>query len=170
MQRSRATTALAVALSGLAACGGGTGGGEAAPVIGADVGAAGIARGVAVVAVGALVGYGGAAELLAYARGRGRFQRARAVVVGLIDAGHGNVKSRAARFRFTTADGHVIQRVSSLSSFPGPRVGKRLTVVYDPADPERTAERLGVWRLKLALSPLLVAGGVALAALGITVM
>lgn len=126
---------------------------------------------LAVVAVGLAAVYGGAAELLAYVRARHRLERARAVVVGLVDVG-GPIRARsrsyAAQFRFTTRQGRLVESVSSVSTFPGPKVGRRFVVVYDPADPEGTAERAGARKVQLALAPLLVVGGAAFAAWGVS--
>jgi hypothetical protein len=131
---------------------------------------ASVAQGLLAVGVGGALVYGGAAEIVSHVRARQRFERTVAVVVGLVDAGYGarsaRSRSRAAVLRFMTRHGQVVDSVSSLSSFPGPRVGKRFRVVYDPERPEG-AERVGVRRLKLALSPLLIAGGLALVALGL---
>jgi hypothetical protein len=77
-------------------------------------------------------------------------------------------RSRAARLRFTTADGQVIETVSDLSTFPGKKLGKRVTVAYDPKNPQRSADLAGVKVLKLVPDPLLIAGGAVLAAYAIT--
>jgi hypothetical protein len=127
---------------------------------------------LAVVAVGLAIVYGGAVELLAYIRARHRLERTSAVVVGLVNVGlfRANSKSYAARFRFTTREGRVVEAVSSLSTFPGPRIGKQFIVVYDPADPEGSAERVGTRKAQITLAPLLVAGGAAFAAWGVSLL
>jgi hypothetical protein len=84
---------------------------------------------------------------------------------GWVNPGH---RGRSAVFRFTTADGRVVDAVSSASTFPEPKVGRRIPVTYDPADPRRSAERVGVLAVKLVLSPLLIVGGRVLAGFGVT--
>ena len=56
----------------------------------------------------------------------------------------------------------MIDKQSSFSSFPGPRVGRRVTVSYDPQRPWQSAEIAWVAGMKALLSPVLIAGGVAL--------
>lgn len=111
--------------------------------------------------MGLVMAYGGAKELLQHARARRRLVRTSAVVVGVVDVGlfRANSTSYAARFRFTAADGRAVEAVSAASSFPGPTVGRQVPIVYDPADPEGSAERVGARRIQLALAPLMVAGG-----------
>jgi hypothetical protein len=126
--------------------------------------------GAATIVVGLVIVYGGAAELVGHLRSRLRRQRTTAIVVGLVDVGRGlsaaNTANRSAVLRFTTRDGRQVEATSSMWSAPGPRVGSRLRVTYDPADPAGTAERAGVQRLKVLLAPLLIAGGAGLAAYG----
>jgi hypothetical protein len=77
---------------------------------------------------------------------------------------HTGVHPRAARFRFTTAQGQVIESVSTFSSFPRPpEPGTDIEIVYDPADPQRTAERADVSRFVSLAQPLLFAFGAILA-------
>lgn len=87
------------------------------------------------------------------------------VVVGHVEVVRRSAssRSRAARLRFTTVDGRVLETVSDLSSFPGKKLGKQVTVAYDPDNPQRTADLAGVKLFKLALDPLLIAGGAVLA-------
>jgi hypothetical protein len=73
---------------------------------------------------------------------------------------HSGVHPRAARFRFTTADGQVIESVSAFSSIPRPpESGTEIKIVYDPADPQHTAERADVWRFVSLAQPLLFTFG-----------
>lgn len=78
------------------------------------------------------------------------------------------IRSRAACFRFTTAEGQLIDAVSARSSFPGPRPGKQVSVLYDSADPQNSAEIAGVMTLKVLLSPTLIVGGAILAGFSLT--
>ena len=129
-----------------------------------------MARGLVLIAVGLAVVYGGMAELAGWWRSRHRRRRVTAVIVGLHEPGAVNPGSRARSplFRFTTEEGQVIDAVSSAWTFPEPKVGRHIPVTYDPADPQRSAERVGVRAFKLVLSPLLMAGSLALAIFGLT--
>ncbi|GLZ16127.1 hypothetical protein Acsp04_63620 [Actinomadura sp. NBRC 104425] len=103
------------------------------------------------------------AEIVGRLRLTRRMRRARGVFVGREEVGHVSgpgVYSRAARFRFTTEDGRTVERTSALSTFPGPRPGRAVTVVYDPERPHSTAERAGVHLAMLVLGPLVVVLGV----------
>jgi len=119
----------------------------------------GIALGIAFI-------YGGVHELVQRLRLQRKLVRAQGVFVGHDDvAAHGaGIHARAGRFRFVTQDGRTVESVSAMYSFPGPKPGRPVTVVYDPARPERTAERLGVHRF------LLVAGGPMLMAIGMAML
>jgi hypothetical protein len=121
--------------------------------------------GIIGVIVGLLIGWGGGSELLGWWRARHRVLKTVGVVVGRVEVlGQGaGVHNRAGCFRFTTAEGIVVEAVSARYSFPGPRPGKRVAIVYDPADPHGTAELAGTRAFKLALSPALIAGGMVLA-------
>jgi len=115
------------------------------------------------VVVGLVIVYGGAAELFGWLRARRRLRRVPGVIVGAVDDNPGPGGHRkAGRFRFTTDDGRVLTGVSSASTPRGPRVGKRVTVEYDPARPQ-DADIAGVKTLKLVLSPPLIIGGLVLA-------
>jgi hypothetical protein len=129
-----------------------------------------VAGGLVLIAVGLAVVYGGMAELAGWWRSRHRRRRVTAVIVGLHEPAAVNPGSRARSpvFRFTTEEGQVIDAVSSAWTFPEPKVGRHIPVTYDPADPQRSAERVGVQAFKLVLSPLLMAGGLALAIFGLT--
>jgi hypothetical protein len=77
---------------------------------------------------------------------------------------HTGVHPRAARFRFTTADGQVVESVSAFNSIPRPpEPGTEMAIVYDPADPQRSAERADVWRFVSFAQPLLFALGAGIA-------
>ncbi|MEU8801513.1 DUF3592 domain-containing protein [Spirillospora sp. NPDC048819] len=122
--------------------------------------------------IGVLLGValvcGGVYEVVKRLRLQSRMVRAAGVFVGRDDVmgpGGPSTASRVGRFRFTTAQGRPVEATSSLYSFPGPKPGRSVTVIYDPARPEDTAERLGVHYLQLvAIGPLLMAVGVAVAA------
>lgn len=74
------------------------------------------------------------------------------------------VHPRAARFRFTTADGQVVESVSAFNSIPrAPEPGTEMKIVYDPSDPQRSAERADVWRFVSFAQPLLFAFGAIMA-------
>ncbi|MQY03840.1 DUF3592 domain-containing protein [Actinomadura macrotermitis] len=107
---------------------------------------------------------GGVKEIADRVRLQRRSRRARGVFVAREEVGsvaHPGVRSRAVRFRFSTETGRVVERTSALTSFPGPRPGREVTVVYDPARPESTAERAGVHLALLFLAgPVLIALGV----------
>jgi hypothetical protein len=116
-----------------------------------------------VIALGLMISGASLWELADRIRLHRRMRRARGVVVARHEVGHmagPGVRSRAAHFRFTTETGRVVERTSGLSSFPGPKPGRILTVVYDPARPESTAERAGVHLAFILLAPLVAAVGV----------
>jgi len=119
------------------------------------------------IVVGAVLIWGSGRELFDYLRARRRLRRVSAVVVGRAEVSRGpNTHSRSAVFRFTTEEGRPVETTSDLSTFPGKKVGTRLTVLYDPRDPEE-AEIAWVRLFKAVLSPLLMVGGVALIVLGV---
>lgn len=79
-------------------------------------------------------------DTIKWLKRRGRLVRVPGVIVGLRDTrgetgGSPAAYQRAAIFRFTTLDGHVVEAESNVSSFPGPKPGKRVTVIYDPSHP-----------------------------------
>lgn len=128
-------------------------------------------KALVLIGVGLVIVYGGAAELAGWFRARRRLRRTTGVIVGHVDPGTAvgpGTASRSAVFEFTTEDGRVVRAVSSAWSYPGPRAGTRVPVVYDPATPQTSAERAGVLQVKVALSPLLMALGVGLAIYGLT--
>jgi len=132
-------------------------------------------RAIIGVAVGLVIIWGGGSELLAWWRARRRLQRVTGVIVAREEfrdialSGQGPlVRSRAARFRFSTDEGQLIEAVSAKSSFLGPRPGKQVSVLYDPADPQNSAEIAGVMTLKVLLSPALIVGGAILAGFSLT--
>ncbi|WP_298332003.1 DUF3592 domain-containing protein [Haloactinopolyspora sp.] len=120
------------------------------------------------VILGVAICCGGGYEVVTRVRLTRRMLRADGVFVGRDDVlgpGGASTRSRVGRFEFTTAQGQQIEASSSLYSFPGPKPGKPVTVIYDPARPEASAERLGVHRLQMwAIGPLLIAVGIAVAA------
>lgn len=108
------------------------------------------------IAFGLLLLHGGLSEWISWLRARRRMRRVTGVFVGRTDAA--SVPGRAQRsgvFQFTTEDGRVFTGTSSFSSPRGPRVGKRVTIVYDPADPEN-ADVAWVKTLKLVISPVFI--------------
>lgn len=112
-----------------------------------------------VIAFGLLLVHGGLSEWISWLRARRRIRRVTGVFVSRTDATP--VPGRAQRsgvFQFTTEDGRVLTGTSSFSSPRGPRVGKQVTIVYDPADPEE-ADVAWVKTLKLVISPVLVLVG-----------
>jgi hypothetical protein len=120
------------------------------------------------VALGLYVAYAGASMLVARIRLQLRGPRVPGVVVGRTDgaASRPGVVSRSGVVRFTTEDGRTVEAVSSVHSFPGPRPGRRVTVVYDPKRPERTGERVGVHlSLLLLVAPLVIFIGAGIALL-----
>jgi hypothetical protein len=112
--------------------------------------------------MGLLLVYGGGVEFFGWFRARSRLRRVSGVIVGRIEVlGTGpGTHARSGRFQFTTEQGRVIDKESSLYSFPGPRVGKAVIISYDPRHPRKSAEIAWVARLKVMLSLLLMAGGV----------
>jgi hypothetical protein len=132
-----------------------------------------VAGGLVVIAIGLLVAFAGLRELAGYLRARRRLRRTGGVVVGHVDAvggyaGGTSTTMRSARLRFATRTGEVIESVSSARSSRPPPVGTHVPVVYDPADPAGTADTTGTAAFKVALSPLLILGGLAFAAFGVT--
>lgn len=70
-----------------------------------------------------------------------------------------------------TEDGQVVQATSSLSTPRGPKIGTRIPIVYDPADPAGSADRPGVLTFKIvALLPVMLAIGTALIIYGVTLL
>lgn len=123
------------------------------------------------IAVGLAMIWGGAAELFGWWRARRRTVRTEGVIVGrteVLGQGPGG-HNRAARFQFTH-DGQIFESTSQKYSYPGPKPGTHVTVSYDPADPKATAEVAGVRTFKLAMSPLLIAGGATLAIYSATLL
>jgi Protein of unknown function (DUF3592) len=112
--------------------------------------------------MGLLLIYGGGVEFLAWVRARSRRRRVPGVIVGrteVLGTGPGT-HTRSARFQFTTEQGRVIDKESSFYSFPGPKVGKAVTVSYDPQNPRKSAEIAWVAWLKVIVSLPLMAGGI----------
>jgi uncharacterized protein DUF3592 len=119
--------------------------------------------GIVVIVIGLVVVGGAGSELLGWARSRRRLVRTGAVVVGHVDPGAAvspGTAARSAEFEFSTESGERIRAVSSAWSYPGPRIGRRISIRYDPRNPRRSAERSGVIVIKLVLMlPLLAFGG-----------
>lgn len=110
-------------------------------------------------------------QLLKIWRTRRRYVRVPGVIVGRRDArgelGMGPAThSRAAIFRFTTVDGRVIETESDVQSFPGPKPGKRVTVIYDPRNPY-DAETTGRFAIMTVILPLIMAVGVIIIVTGL---
>jgi hypothetical protein len=129
---------------------------------------------VAIVGIifGLFVSWVGASELLDWWRARRRLRRVPGVIVApeeVLGQGPG-IHNRSGRFRFTTAEGRVVEAVSAKYSFPGPRPGKTVTVVYDSADPQGSAEIAGTYTFKIAMTPLFIAGGAVLAIYSLTLL
>jgi hypothetical protein len=130
----------------------------------------GVVKALALLAVGLVIAYAGTAELAGWRRTRSHRRRTDAEVVGLVEpaATSPGSLSRSPVFRFQTADGRVVEAVSASWGYPPPKLGTRLRISYDPADPERTADRVGVLQLKVVLAPVLVVLGLGLAIFGLT--
>jgi hypothetical protein len=131
-----------------------------------------IVKAVFLIAIGLVMIYGGGAEFLGWLRARSRLRRVPGVIIATEEVlGRGPaVRNRSGRFRFTTDQGRVIDKLSSFYSFPGPKVGKPVTVSYDPARPEKSAEIAWVSKLMVTTSSLIMAGGVACCAYGATLL
>jgi hypothetical protein len=122
-----------------------------------------MSAGLIAIAMGLAFAGSAGVEWVRWSRARHRLVRTTGVVVHLVDrmVADPGTKSRAPVFRFTTGDGRVVEVTSRTSTWPGPKIGKELTVVYDPQDPDGTAERIGAWKVKQVLLPLAVVGGLA---------
>ncbi|TDC97496.1 DUF3592 domain-containing protein [Actinomadura sp. 7K507] len=128
-----------------------------------------LVKAVALIALGSALLWGCGVEVLAWSRRRRRGVRTVGTVVGHRSAGSPGTMQRSGVFEFTTENGQVVQASSSLSTPRGPKIGTRIPVVYDPADPAGTADRPGVLAFKMvALLPVMLAIGTALAVYGIT--
>ena len=129
-----------------------------------------MAKALPLILVGLVIAYGGVAELMIWLRSRSRLRRVTAVIVGLHESIAVNPGGRgwSPVFRFTTAEGQVVEAISSAWTFLKPKVGTHIPVTSDLVDPQRSAERIGVQIFKLILSPLVIAFGVGLAIFGLT--
>ncbi|GGV21457.1 hypothetical protein GCM10010182_49640 [Actinomadura cremea] len=65
-------------------------------------------------------------------------------------------------FRFTTEDGQAVEAASSVFTSRKVRVGQEIQIVYASDDAERTAERVGDHRWKLAMGLLFLVLGTGL--------
>ncbi|MFG2089940.1 MULTISPECIES: DUF3592 domain-containing protein [unclassified Spirillospora] len=128
-------------------------------------------KAAALIALGSGLLWGGWVEVLAWSRRHRRGVRTVAIVVGHrspVTASPGTMQ-RSGVFEFRTEDGQVVQATSSLSSPRGPKVGTRIPIVYDPADPAGSADRPGVLTFKIvAVVPVMLAIGTALIIYGAT--
>lgn len=118
------------------------------------------------IAFGGFIIYHAGYEILSWLKQRSRLARVPGVIIGKRDTrgelGMGPATySRAAIFRFTTRDGQVIEAESRLSSFPGPKPGKKVTVVYDPNHPDE-ADTTGRKAVYLIIGMIIFLVGVAL--------
>lgn len=93
-------------------------------------------------AFGLIFFLGGAWQLFIRWRRRRHYQRVPGVIVGrratrgeVGPASDTSTNSRAAIFRFTTLDGREVETESNVQSWPGPKPGKRVMVIYDPQSP-----------------------------------
>ena len=129
-----------------------------------------LAKALPLFLVGAVIVYAGTAELVGWVRSRARLRRVTAEIVGLHEpiATSPSNRARSAVFRFTTERGEVVEAISSAWTWPVPRIGRRITVTYDPHDPQGTADQVGVRAVKALLSPLLIVLGLGLGVIGLT--
>jgi hypothetical protein len=125
-------------------------------------------KAAALIAFGSIILWSCWVELRTWARLRRRGVRTTATVVGHRDAGGPGTMQRSGVFEFTTEAGQVIRSASSASTPRGPKPGSRVPIVYDPADPHRTAERRGVIAVKMVLFAPLFALGAGLVVFGLT--
>jgi hypothetical protein len=125
----------------------------------------------ALFAVAAMRLYAGIGELTGWLRRRARLRRATAMIVGLHEPASvdpGNL-ARAPIYRFTTDDGRIVDACSSVWAYPPPKVGKRVTIAYDPADPQASAETVRMQTFKaLVIAPIVVIVGLVLTAIGLS--
>lgn len=129
-----------------------------------------IVKALVVIVVGGVLVYAAAKEVLGWWRARTRLRRTTAVVVALVEpgaTGPGNV-SRSPVFRFSTEDDRTVEATSGSWSYPGPKIGSEIPIVYDPAHPEQTAERAGARKVQLVLAPVIALIGLALIGYGIS--
>ncbi|MEU2548512.1 DUF3592 domain-containing protein [Streptomyces roseolus] len=127
----------------------------------------GVIRSVIAVLFGAYAAWAVLSEAVAHLRRRSRLIDTTALVVERADTSPrpGTVR-RSAVFRVTTEDGRTFDVVSSAATFPGPRVGSRIPVRYDPEKPWK-AERTGVIAFKLWMALPIAAFGVFLVVEGV---
>jgi hypothetical protein len=86
---------------------------------------------------------GGAFTLRMYSKAR-TYVRVAGVVVDRVESFSSGSESgnRMASpiFEFVDNRGQTIRKKSGSASYPWPEIGKNVTILYDPADPEGTAE------------------------------
>lgn len=121
----------------------------------------------------ALVGlvFVGAGVLLvrSYAKTRGYVRAPGVIVDRVVSSTYSNDGRRTASavFEFADGEGRAIRKQSTRASYPWPEIGVDVTVVYDPADPEGTAETLGSRNSSLGIGLALLVAGVAVIVLGL---
>lgn len=118
------------------------------------------------VAVGAILTWGCWTSFFEKMRARHRMVRTTGVIVGrrnVTTPGQSSPASvsRAAIFSFTTLDGRTVEAESDVTTFPGPKPGKRVNVIYDPHKP-RGAEIVGRAMLIRVIEPIFGTGGIVL--------
>ncbi|MFD0900451.1 DUF3592 domain-containing protein [Actinomadura sediminis] len=89
-------------------------------------------------------------------------RRTTGTVVGHRTTGPPREPVHAPVFRFTTGDGRTVEAVASVSAARATRVGREIRVVYDPSDPEGTAEPVGSHRQSVAVGLLCAVVGTGL--------
>ncbi|MFF7813474.1 DUF3592 domain-containing protein [Streptomyces sp. NPDC007945] len=120
----------------------------------------GVIKAVIAVLAGAYMTWAVLAETVEHLRGRRRLVDTTALVVERANtSSHPGRVRRSAVFRLTTEDGRTFDVTSSAATFPGPKVGSRIPVRYDPEQPWK-AERTGVITFKLWVALPLAAFGV----------
>ncbi|HEY8481545.1 MAG TPA: DUF3592 domain-containing protein [Spirillospora sp.] len=128
-----------------------------------------VVKAIVLIVLGLLMLWGCGSELVTLLRLRRRGIRTTGVVVGHSTPGMASPGSmqRAGVFEFRTQSGELVRKTSAASTPRGPKVGKQIPVIYDPADPWGTAERPGVVAIKTVLLPLMMVLGVFLICLGV---
>ncbi|RDI53284.1 DUF3592 domain-containing protein [Nocardia mexicana] len=131
-----------------------------------------IFQGVLACVSGLVVVFSVVAETSDWLRRRSRLRRATAIVVGQRDSGAaapGHL-ARSAVFEFRTDRGVVVRTTSSFYAGRGPKVGRRLPILYDPDNPYGFSERRGVLVGKAVLALPMLVLGVFLVTIGVRTM